>query len=183
MEVNAKSTPLPSIRLEGHTTYRDLGKDKWVIEMNAENGLKAEIFLDARDRDALLHMFASPTYLVTTEDVDRVCTELAGRPRKARKWIPKIVVTGFLIILLLDSFLSARHTIPFDTAYEVTYTNVAGQEITKVIDLPAGINGLEVVSDEHGYNLFVVYDKRRQREMIQPAVIDWHSFSKLEENE
>lgn len=72
-----------------------------------------------------------------------------------------------------------REKIPFDTPYQVTYTNVAGQEITKKIYMPAGINGMEVRPDDGSYNLYVIYDNARQADMVQPAVIDFHRLKKI----
>ena len=67
----------------------------------------------------------------------------------------------------------------FNTQYEVTYINVAGQEITRIYYLPNGINAIEVTGDRGNYSMYVIYDNLKRKEMIENAVIDVLSFKKL----
>ena len=66
--------------------------------------------------------------------------------------------------------------------YEVSFRNIAGQEITKKLYLPDGINEMKVISHSGSYNLFVIYNNGKSRLLVQPAVIDIFSFKKIKES-
>jgi len=94
-------------------------------------------------------------------------------------------LVGFLVLAIstqVFSRLSPDTDISFDTRYEVAFINAAGQEITRIFLLPDGINGIDIIGKDGTYGMYVIYDNLKREAMIQNAVIDVLSFTKLKSN-